>query len=61
MSFKLPHKAVTSTTITIWVANVLKEAGVNVSGFSACSMRSAASSKASDKGLNLLGISKAAG
>ena len=51
----------TSTTITMWVVNILKEAGINVSAFSACSMRSAASSKASDKGLNLLEISKAAG
>ena len=51
----------TSTTIARWVVNVLKEAGVNVSVFSAHSTRSAASSKASDKGLNLAEISKAAG
>ena len=51
----------TSTTIARWVVNVLKEADVNVSVFSARSTRSAVSSKASDKGLNLAEISKAAG
>ena len=60
ISFKPPHKAVTSTTIARWVVNALKEAGVNVSVFSVHS-RSAPSSKASDKGLNLAEISKAAG
>ena len=51
----------TSTTIARWVVNVLNEADVNVSVFSARSARSAVSSKASDKGLNLAEISKAAG
>ena len=46
ISFKPTHKAVTSTAIARWVVNVLKEAGVNVSVFSAHSTRSAASSKA---------------
>ena len=50
-----------STTVARWVVNVLKEAAVNVSAFSAHSTRSAASSKANDKGLNLAEISKAAG
>ena len=61
ISFKPPNKAVNSTTVARWVVNVLKEAAVNVSAFSAHSTRSAASSKASDKGLNLAEISKAAG
>ena len=61
ISFKPPHKAVTSTTISRWVVNVLKEAAVNASVLSAYSTRSAASSKASDKGLNLAEISKATG
>ena len=61
ISFKPPHKAVTSTTIARWVVNVLKEAGINVSVFSAHSTRSPASSKASDKDLNLAETSKAAG
>ena len=61
ISFKPPHKAVTSTTIAKWVVNVLKKAGVNVSVFSAHSTRSTASSKASDEGLNLAEILKAAG
>ena len=43
------------------LVNVSKEASVNVSFFSAHSTKSAASSKASDKGLNLAEISKAAG
>ena len=61
ISFRPPHKAATSTTIARWVVNVLKEPGVNVSVFSARSTRSVALSKASDKGLNLAEISKAAG
>ena len=43
------------------VVNVPKEASVNVSFFSAYSTKSAVSSKASDKSLNLAEISKAAG
>ena len=43
------------------MTNVFKEAAVDVSVFSAYSTRSAASSKPSDKGLNLGEISKAAG
>ena len=43
------------------MAKLFTEAAVDVSVFSAHSMRSAASSKASDKGLNLGEISKAAG
>ena len=58
ISFKTPHKAVASTTIATCVVNVLNEAGVNAFVFSAHSTRSAASSKASDKGLNLAEISK---
>ena len=61
ISFKPPNKALTSTTIARWVVNVLKEAGLNVSVFSAHSTRSAAPSKASDKGLNLAEISKTVG
>ena len=61
IGFKSPHKAVTSITIARWVLNVLKEASANVSVFRAHSTRSAASSKASDKCLNLADISKAAG
>ena len=38
-SFKPPHKAVTSTTIARQAVNVLKEAGVDVSLFSAYSVR----------------------
>ena len=51
----------TSTTIARWVINVLKEGVVSVSVFSGHSTRSAASSRASGKGLNLAEISKAAG
>ena len=58
ISFKSPRKAVTPTTIARWVINVLKEAGLNVSVFSAHSTRSEASLKASGKGLNLAEIKK---
>ena len=61
ISFKPLQKVATSAIIARWVVNVLNEAGVNVSVFSAHSTRSAASSKASDKGFNLAEISKAAG
>ena len=54
ISFKPPHQAVTSTTIARWVVNFLKEAVVSVSVFSAHATRFAASSKASDKSLNLV-------
>ena len=60
ISFNPPHEVVRSTTFARWVVNVFKEADVNVSVFSAHSTRLAASSKVSDKGLNLA-ISKAAG
>ena len=49
------------TTITRWMTNVLKKAGVNISVFSAHSTRSSASSKGSDKSLILAEKSKAAG
>ena len=51
----------TSTTIERWLVDVLKKAGANVSVFSAHSTRSVASSKATDKRLNLTEMSKAAG
>ena len=60
ISFKPPHKAVTSITIARWVVNDLKEAGVVVSVFSAHSTRSAASSKTGVKNIHLAEISEAA-
>ena len=48
-------------SIARWVIHVSKEADINVSVFSAHTTRSAASSKASDKGLNLVEILRAAG
>lgn len=61
ISYVPPHKTVTSGTIAKWVVDVLEKAGINISVFSAHSTRSAASSKACQKGLNLTEISKAAG
>ena len=59
ISFKLPHKAVKSVIIAKWMVN-FTIASVIVSVFSAHSTRSAASSKVSDKDLNLAEISKTA-
>ena len=50
----------TSTAIARWVVNVFKKADVNVSDFSVHSTKSTTSSKASEKGLNLAEISRAA-
>ena len=48
IGLKPPHKVVTQATITRWVMDVLKEASINVSGFSTKTARSAFSSKASE-------------
>lgn len=59
ISYKLPHKKVTSQTISKWIKRVLELAGIE--GYSAHSTRHAATSKALNKGLDTETIMKAAG
>lgn len=51
MSSRKPFKPIGASTVARWVKSLLKEAGVDVSTFSAHSTRGAASSKAFNKGL----------
>ena len=46
LSFVNPHKSVVFFTISDWLKNVLKKAGIDISTFKAHSTRSASSSKA---------------
>ena len=61
ISYKPPHKSVNSCTLARWCKNTLNLAGINCEIFSAHSTRSAATSSAHSKGLNLQEINKAAG
>ncbi len=56
-----PHKAVSKSTIARWIKNVMENAGIDTSTFKAHSCRSASTSAASAKGLQLETIMKAAG
>ena len=46
LSFVNPHKPVVSSTISGWLKNILKKAGIDISTFKAHSTRSASTSKA---------------
>ena len=46
LSFVNPHKPVVTSTISGWLKNILKKAGINISTFKAHSSRSASTSKA---------------
>lgn len=61
ISYKPPHKSVNSCTLARWCKSTLNLAGVNCEIFSAHSTRSASTSSAHKKGLNLQEINKAAG
>ena len=56
-----PHKKVTTSTISRWVKEMLKAAGININTFSSHSTRAAATSQAKVKGLSLDEIRAAAG
>ena len=45
LSFVNPHKPVVSSTISVWLKNVLRKAGIDISTFKAHSTRSASTSK----------------
>ncbi|KAJ8911445.1 hypothetical protein NQ315_008331 [Exocentrus adspersus] len=53
ISFKKPHKAVVTQTISRWIKSVLYKSGINTSQYTAHSVRHAATSKAFKKGISL--------
>ena len=60
-SHKEPHHPVTVSTISRWVKEALRLAGINTEIFSSHSTRSAAVSKAKSLGLSMAEINRAAG
>jgi len=60
ISFIKPHKPVTTATIARWVLYAMKCAGINVEEFKAHSCRSAAVTKARNKGISIKDIQNAA-
>ena len=62
VSYKKPHKAVTTSTISRWCKVILGKAGIDIGKYSSHSTRSACTrSKAKIKGLSLSETNKAAG
>ena len=61
ISYKKPHKAVTTSTISRWCKVILEKTGIDIDKYSLDSTRSVSSSKANIKGLSLSEINKAAG
>lgn len=61
ISLKEPYKNISKQTLARWIKNVLKEAGVNVSLFSAHSVRHASTSMALRNGISVDVIRKTAG
>lgn len=61
ISFKAPHRAVCSQTISRWIRDTLLESGIDTSIFTAHSTRHASTSVARSSGLNIDLIRKTAG
>ena len=61
ISYVKPHKPVGKDTMARWVKSVLKDAGVDITRFSAHRCRAAATSSSNSAGLSLVEIVKAAG
>ena len=61
ISYKKPHKAVTTSTISRWCKVMLGKARIDIEKYSSHSTRSASTSKAKIKGLPLSEMNKAAG
>lgn len=61
ISYKKPHKAVSTNTISRWIKDTLSASGVDTSIFSAHSTRHAATSAAHRTGINIDTIRKTAG
>ena len=60
VSYQIPHKAVTTSTISRWCKVILGKAGTDIEKYSSHSTRLASTSKAKIKGLSLSEINKAA-
>ena len=61
LSTKSPHNPVTTATLSRWIKNTLKVAGIDTNVFSDHSTRHASTSAALDRGVDLEIIKKAAG
>ena len=61
ISYIKPYKAVSRDTIRRWCREVLHNSGIDINTYSSHSSRSAASSKAREKGVSLRDIAKYAG
>lgn len=61
ISFRKPHKLVSSQTLSRWVKTTLGRSGIDLSIFSAHSTRHASTSKANNLGVNLDTIRRTAG
>ncbi|CAG9138080.1 unnamed protein product [Plutella xylostella] len=61
LTYKKPHKAASSQTISRWIKQVLSESGVDISVFRAHSARHAATSAARRAGVSVDAIRKTAG
>ena len=60
LSFRKPHKPMTSSTIARWIKSVLMKPGIDVSIFKAHSTRAASTSAAADRGVSSNDILKMA-
>ena len=61
ISYKKPHNAVATSTISRWCKVIFGKAGIDIEKYSLHSTRSASTSKAKIKGVSLTEINKAAG
>lgn len=61
LTYKAPHKAATTQSVSRWIKQVLTESGVDTTVFSAHSTRHAATSTAHSRGLSVDTIRKTAG
>lgn len=61
LTYKTPHRPATSQTISRWIKNVLSESGIDMTVFSAHSVRHAATSAASRAGVSVDTIRRTAG
>lgn len=61
ISFRKPHRSVTSQSLSRWIKSVLKDSGINVSIFTAHSTRHAATSRAHQRGVSVDLIRSTAG
>jgi Phage integrase family len=61
LSFNQPHNPVSNQTVSRWLKEILKRAGINIDVFKAHSFRGASTSKAYSKGLSISDIFNRAG